>query len=358
MNNVKTVTLPLAYDMLEISKEITHPDPLGSALEYLQDKLWLSYDKADKDAIKNQDTHNKLTAVAAIAGTAAVLLAAIQLSFISLDMREAVHLPLSVEIVLTLLTFFAVIAGLCGAHQKSWLLMRHRAERYRFLKFRALIHPSLWGVSSSGSTENWKVFVDTESDVLCHLDRESVHQWATEEEVCLSPSGFTGCEYDAIAIQALVGYYRDKRLYYQANGYFKKRAERNEMINKYTEKVPEIFFFLGIVAVFGHFIIDLFLVSSHAMHTLSISMIFLAIAFPVLAAGLRTYRAAHQFGRSAVLYRAKYGALLQYDLNLSEELEKDVIDGEAILQILWQCENFLEAEHREWLRLVIEAEWY
>jgi len=94
------------------------------------------------------------------------------------------------------------------------------------------------------------------------------------------------------------------------------------------------------------------------MHTLSISMIFLSIAFPVLAAGLRTYRTAHQFSRSAALYRTKYRALLQYDQNLSDEFEKDTFDGEAVLQILWQCENFLEAEHREWLRLVIEAEWY
>ncbi|QYZ78076.1 hypothetical protein E2N92_00835 [Methanofollis formosanus] len=358
MNSVETVDLSPDSDMRDDPKEEARPEPLGSALAYLQVHLWEPYNTADKEAITNQETHNRLTAVAAIAGTAAVLLAAIQLSFLSLDMGEAVHLPLSIEIVLTLLTFFAVVAGLWGAHQKSWLLKRHQAERYRFLKFRALIPPSLWGDSSSGSLEAWKTFVNTESDALHNLDRESVHRWATEEEVRLFPSGLTGCGCDDSALRNLVDYYRKKRLYYQANGYFKKRAERNEKINRYTEKVPEIFFFLGIVAVFCHFIIDLFLVSSHAMHTLSIVMIFLAIAFPVLAAGLRTYRTAHQFGRSAALYRAKYGALLQYDRNLSDELGKDVIDGKAILQILWQCENFLEAEHREWLRLVIEAEWY
>jgi len=113
MNSVETGNLPPDYDMLDDPEEEARPEPLRSALAYVQDNLWEPYNTADKDAISNQNTHNKLTAVAAIAGTAAVLLAAMQLSFLSLDMGEAVDLPLSIEIILTLFTFFAVVA-VCG----------------------------------------------------------------------------------------------------------------------------------------------------------------------------------------------------------------------------------------------------
>jgi hypothetical protein len=29
-----------------------------------------------------------------------------------------------------------------------------------------------------------------------------------------------------------------------------------------------------------------------------------------------------------------------------------------IFRLLWQCERIMEVEHREWLRLMIEAEWF
>ena len=29
-----------------------------------------------------------------------------------------------------------------------------------------------------------------------------------------------------------------------------------------------------------------------------------------------------------------------------------------IFRLLWQCERIMEVEHREWLRLMIKAEWF
>jgi hypothetical protein len=33
-------------------------------------------------------------------------------------------------------------------------------------------------------------------------------------------------------------------------------------------------------------------------------------------------------------------------------------DAATIFRLLWQCERIMDNEHREWLRLMIEAEWF
>ena len=40
--------------------------------------------------------------------------------------------------------------------------------------------------------------------------------------------------------------------------------------------------------------------------------------------------------------------------------EKIVVKNkiERVLHTLWQCEQFMEDEHYEWLRLMLDAEWY
>jgi hypothetical protein len=138
--------------------------------------------------------------------------------------------------------------------------------------------------------------------------------------------------------------------------YFDRGAKRNEGLNQYTRILMSLFFFFSIAAVLGHFIGDIFLASARNEYTISKFLVVSAISFPVLAAGIRTLRSAYEFARHACIFRAKYVALKQYDEQSQEEVKKDTLDGEAILKILWHCEQLLELEQREWLRLMIETE--
>lgn len=57
--------------------------------------------------------------------------------------------------------------------------------------------------------------------------------------------------------------------------------------------------------------------------------------------------------RNAVPFQAKHYALGQ----LKKELQRET-DPDTIYHLLWQCERIMEAEHREWLRLMIQVEWF
>ena len=97
------------------------------------------------------------------------------------------------------------------------------------------------------------------------------------------------------------------------------------------------------------------------MHTICIILIALAASFPVIGAGIRTLRSAHEFARLASLFRAKHNALKRIRDALDELMnEKIAVKNKTaqVLHTLWQCEQFLEDEHYEWLRLMLDAEWY
>ena len=97
------------------------------------------------------------------------------------------------------------------------------------------------------------------------------------------------------------------------------------------------------------------------MHTISIILIALAASFPVIGAGIRTLRSAHEFARLASLYRAKHNALKRISDTLDEimnEKNRRAKQDRAGVAHPWQCEQFMEDEHYEWLRLMLEAEWY
>ena len=55
---------------------------------------------------------------------------------------------------------------------------------------------------------------------------------------------------------------------------------------------------------------------------------------------------------------SKLMALQRLDQNLETELNVNEVTVRRIFHDLWCCEQIMEFEHREWLRLMIEAEWY
>ena len=78
-----------------------------------------------------------------------------------------------------------------------------------------------------------------------------------------------------------------------------------------------------------------------------------AASLPVLGAGFRTLRTAHEYARNASRFEATHDALSA----LSDRLRK-AKDAPTIFRELGFCEQVLEADLREWMRLMVEAEWF
>ena len=114
---------------------------LHDPLELCERTVNKVYRVADAEAQQYQRNHQSITAPAAVFGTTAVLWAIVQLSSF---VRERGLLPTSGEFVAALIALFAVILGLVASFQRRYLLERHKAERYRLLKFGFLIDPDLY----------------------------------------------------------------------------------------------------------------------------------------------------------------------------------------------------------------------
>jgi hypothetical protein len=89
------------------------------------------------------------------------------------------------------------------------------------------------------------------------------------------------------------------------------------------------------------------------LYGISLALLFLAACFPVAGAAVRTLRTAHEFGRNALRFRATAQKLGQLEAKLQKE-----DSPRAKLEVLQEAEQVLEVERREWLRLMVDAEWY
>jgi hypothetical protein len=177
---------------------------------------------------------------------------------------------------------------------------------------------------------------------------------------------------------ALVEYYLVKRLNQQIT-YF-AQAGRNIGWQRYTYHLPALCFFASVLLALAHFARAIYeqggghgqspgqTIEQGGSHNQSLGqhmdrpqdhgfvgelLIALAACLPVLGAGIRTLHTASERRRNAIRFQAKYYTLEK----LRQELQQET-DADAIFRLLWQCKRIMEFEHREWLRLMIEAEWF
>lgn len=97
-----------------------------------------------------------------------------------------------VEALAALITFAAVIFGLGQSRHPRWLLERHKAERCRLLKFRALIEPALW-TEGAGVKANWDQHLQAKVHEIKRLTRKSLHELLEKHEVFDIPPGLSQC---------------------------------------------------------------------------------------------------------------------------------------------------------------------
>jgi hypothetical protein len=306
-----------------------------------------AFRRADKAALRHQWSHRQLTKLATIFGAAAVIFAILQLAFADMIGAHVLTMP---ELIAVVLAFLAVGLGIRVAFQANWLLARNKAERLRLAKFRFLIDPDVW---SGGPSVQARKRAELEEKVrMIQESRPSdLHQWVERDTVPDPPPQVLALRVLPAAGGELLDYYCTRRLHLEL-AFFRKRADQNFAINKYTKLLSPILFFGSVGAVLIHFGSDL-RTGDEKLDTLSRWLIVLAASLPVVGGTIRTFHTAYGFAPNTYRYRAKAVALASIDSALQR-----ATDARSQFLGLWLCEETLETEHREWLRLMLEAEWF
>jgi hypothetical protein len=133
--------------------------------------------------------------------------------------------------------------------------------------------------------------------------------------------------------------------------FMRQAGARHHRLDHATRHYLPLLFFASVACVGVHSALALLHgdLPTHAAHVFLV----LAACIPVVATGLRTYREAIQVSRNAARFSSKASAL--------EILRQEMAAAESLPQALtvaWHTEQVLEAEHREWLRLMLDAEWF
>jgi hypothetical protein len=346
------------YDMCDHpEKSVLEPVPaLHSALQWLDEKVTMPWRTADQKALRSQSQHRLLAQTAILTGTAAIVLAIIQLS-IKLTWHRWTGIAVILEAAAVIAAVIAVAVGLTAKYNRQWLGQRHLAERLRMLKFRTL------GEILRLDMTRWQNWVQEQLDELKGANEfERVTQWSEEGEVEPYDPRFTSSTLDPNSTKALTVYYRIKRLDFQAN-YFKSRHDTYIRQTGGWLHLSLPFFLASVFCVLAHFGAEFLERRLHAAgdvhaaevwYIIAIWSVALAAVIPVLGVGVRAWFAAFELPRSASLFAAKHRALVR----ASAHLQEDSNDPAATLRHITQSEHFLEHEHREWLRLLSESEWF
>src|SRR5215208_3978926 len=348
--------LPPDYDIDDSPEDYDLWPNLAPILRECEVTISAAYHREDAAAKRYQSRYRRLVFIAALCGMLAVIFAIMQLS----DLLSALP-PYWVsggEVLAATVAVVAVIFGLWATFAKKWILEREKAERCRFLKFTFLINPDLWSGVPPAVRRQW---LSARIDSLNSLDEEDLKRWAEREEVMVKdvpPKVPAGTNKEVL--QELFGYYETKRLEFQSN-YFDHQARHRDLWEKLSRVAPVVFFFFSILFALGHFVHDLVASLLGQPHSqleqdpFGVWLILLAACMPVVGAAVRTLRTAHEFGRNAQRFRATSNILKQLANDLQNLAQADA-DPQAKLEVFQSVEKVLEAEHREWMRLMWEAE--
>lgn len=367
------------YDMHDTAEEIAHWEPLAAALTSCHEIVEPAYRVADRTALQFQRQHQLLTIAAATFGTIAVLFAILQLPRIISG--SVISIPV-VEGIAAAIAFIAVLLGILTLRQMGWMFLRHKAERFKFLKFRFLIDPCLWGADPDKREQTAQGLKDS-AEKLSELTHEDLKTWAEHGILPEEPSSLAGSRAEAYTLYKLIDYYLSKRCRSQRD-YFERRAQQFSSRDRYIKALPHLLFFGSIFAALLHFSLDLFEnylqpgveTAAHSAEAateaapalnLTVTLILIAASLPVIGAGIRTFRSAYQLSRNTSRYKAAFEAIklpaerLERDAKRLYELYpegKTTVDAHDVFRDMWRCEQILEAEHREWLRLMMDTDWF
>jgi hypothetical protein len=188
-------------------------------------------------------------------------------------------------------------------------------------------------------------------------DFRAVEEWSQDDEMEPAVAGAPNGQLDAAGRRALTILYRVKRILYQAQ-YFDRRRKLYQNQTGGWRRLTLPLFLASVVCVLLHFSLEAPHVAdehlAEVLEKLAIGFVALAAVIPIVGSGVRAWFGAFELPRSASLYTAKHHALVRADQHLKEDSGDIAKTQHHIAQI----EHFLEQEHREWLRLLRDTEWF
>lgn len=345
--------LPAApHDELHDEKaDLDDPGPLGDYLRFCASHFLEPYERADQEALSNQRLHRRFTRMAGVLGAIGLCIAACNIAFPGVASAALLRRPsteydwrLLFELVGAMLAALSVAAGLIFGWHKKWLLNRTKAEQLRLLKFRELVNPDFW--CSDVRPQETQTRIKNEILLIDGWTEDHLPDIAEKEHVPTLPREAACKQLSHAQRLEILAYYRRKRLEFQIE-YFSRSGKR-EHLSQRGGWLPLVFF-ASVVFAAGHVAFE------HAGELELEKRIALAasLGIPAAWAAFRTYRTANEFGRNRSRSIAKCSALVAVE----NRLRPDASAGDVFAD-MGLCEYVLASDQGEWLRLMIEAEWY
>jgi len=327
------------------------PD-LPAGFESPKENLLRIYRHSDHEAKRRLRLHRPIVWIAALCGSFAVGAAIWELF-----QHQESTLDVRIEFAFASLALLAVVSGASLHLMRQWLMERHRAERCRFAKYQILLQLAAAGGDREVVQRCLEDFTQ-QTGAIAGLDRDDLEQFIEEDPVPEAPPEVQ--RGSGKSLYELTDHYVKQRLSNQAK-YFLTQSRKKNAIDGPLRVLPPLFFFASIFCAFVHFAPSVGGLDKvfGAIHPYSPWWIFFAAVLPVAGAGIRLLRSAFEYSRNTARFRAKYRALEQLMAKLQSELDprKTIAPAEVVCD-MWRGELILEQEHREWLRLMKEAEWF
>lgn len=335
-------------------------EPLFQAIRIVQDRVYDAFTKYDVEAIKYHKLYQYLSVVAVVVGAMSVVFA----------VAEAIRLESPIghidaikgELGTAVLTIFFIVFGLSVGYKERWILARFKAENLRLLKFRRLTDPRMW--CEPGDLDAAAGDLGEEVEEITGRDYEGAKEWAAQG-LCPKAAAPPCEDRCPEALHELVDYYIPKRLDVQIR-YLKRHANVTERGGHWSALCVQLLFWGSFMFVLAHLSaawihpptvaeLQQSLVESGINHRPKLEdwLALFALILPVVAAAIRTHRAANEFERTTLRHKATLESLhtLSHKLRETKDLQEK-------FELIGFCELILEADCREFMRLVSEAEWY
>jgi hypothetical protein len=220
-------------DVEELKRMSAFPE-IEAALHWLGDNVSRPWQIADREALRTQKWHRFLAGVAIGSGTAAIILAVLQLS-IRLKFPSLSDAAVAVEVFAVVAAFIAVVFGLVAKFDRKWLEHRCRAERLRMLKFRSLCR-----LGWCKDEQEWQAWVKGQLKLESDLDFSKIKQWSKGDAGSAESLVWNNRTRDFA--KALTAYYRIKRLNFQADYFNSRRQKYEKLIAPWRRRSLAIFF--------------------------------------------------------------------------------------------------------------------
>lgn len=347
------------HDSLAVRDAVAASPPLRGALLQVDEVLLSRFEEHDHLATSAQRRFRFVIFVTAGGGALAVLGAVVQLACVALDLHTAAHLAEKFQALLIVLTIIGVLTGIRLAQIENWLLDRFKAEQLRLLKFRMLLDPRIWG--GAVDRETWRAELVQQRDQIVRVTQQTLAHESERDEMPRLPTPADCAAIDHDGLRALLEYYRHTRIESQVR-HFAAATRRGISLLDQPRLLPWVFF-LSILMVGGHVVIEqtlqrvpeVFGTSGWRWEQASILLVAIAVALPVIWAGIRAWRSTRESTRTVARSAARRRMLADIVPMLDQLQGADAAHALCQLQML---ELLLESDQREWLRLMREVEWY